>query len=117
MWQKEVMKSVWLIRHEVIRGGPMSEFRELIKSFSKSREYIRDFFVYGFKTRDEFGGWRAGFLVMSGRNMLEGEIQREKISTCPSTVIFSTRTRCIGYGRQKASRITTSRCISIFWTV
>ena len=35
----------------------MSEFNELIKSFSKSREYVRDFFVYGFKTRDEFTGW------------------------------------------------------------
>ena len=32
----------------------MSEFKELIKSFPKTREYVRDFFVYGFKTRDEF---------------------------------------------------------------
>ena len=32
----------------------MSEFQELIKSISKSREYVRDFFVYGFKTRDDF---------------------------------------------------------------
>lgn len=37
----------------------MSEFRELIKSFAKSREYVRDFFVYGFKTRDEFNGWSS----------------------------------------------------------
>lgn len=37
----------------------MSEFKELIKSFSKSREYVRDFFVYGFKTRDEFCGWSS----------------------------------------------------------
>lgn len=37
----------------------MSEFKELVKSFSKSREYVRDFFVYGFKTRDEFGGWSS----------------------------------------------------------
>lgn len=37
----------------------MSEFKELIKSFSKSREYVRDFFVYGFKTRDEFSGWSS----------------------------------------------------------
>lgn len=39
------------------RVKPLSEFNELIKSFSKSREYVRDFFVYGFKTRDEFTGW------------------------------------------------------------
>lgn len=32
----------------------MSDFQELIKSFAKSREYVRDFFVYGFKTRDDF---------------------------------------------------------------
>lgn len=32
----------------------MSEFQELIKSFSKCRDYVRDFFVYGFKTRDDF---------------------------------------------------------------
>lgn len=32
----------------------MSEFKELIKTFGKSREYVRDFFVYGFKTREDF---------------------------------------------------------------
>lgn len=32
----------------------MSEFKELIKSFARSREYIHDFFAYGFKTRDDF---------------------------------------------------------------
>lgn len=43
----------------MMRRIDMSEFKELIKSFSKSREYVRDFFVYGFKTRDEFGGWSS----------------------------------------------------------
>ncbi len=33
----------------------MSDFKELVKSFPKTREYVRDFFVYGFKTREEFG--------------------------------------------------------------
>lgn len=32
----------------------MSDFHELIKNFPKTREYVRDFFVYGFKTRNEF---------------------------------------------------------------
>ena len=32
----------------------MSDFHELIKNFSKTREYVRDFFVYGFKSRNEF---------------------------------------------------------------
>ena len=48
----------------------MSEFRELIKSFSKSREYVRDFFVYGFKTRDEFDGW-SGRTYDNERRRLE----------------------------------------------
>ncbi len=32
----------------------MSGFNELVKSFPKTREYVRDFFVYGFKTREDF---------------------------------------------------------------
>ena len=32
----------------------MSDFQELIKSFPKIRDYVRDFFVYGFKTRNDF---------------------------------------------------------------
>lgn len=32
----------------------MSEFSELIKSLSKIREYMREFTIYGFKTRNEF---------------------------------------------------------------
>ncbi len=32
----------------------MSDFQELIGSFPKTREYVRDFFVYGFKSRNDF---------------------------------------------------------------
>ena len=32
----------------------MSEYTELIKNFEKIRSYMRDFYVYGFKSRDEF---------------------------------------------------------------
>lgn len=32
----------------------MSEFNELVKSIAKSREYVRDFYVYGFKSRQDF---------------------------------------------------------------
>ena len=34
----------------------MSGFSELIKNFDKTRDYIRDFFIYGFKVRNEFTG-------------------------------------------------------------
>lgn len=29
-------------------------YSELIKNFSKIRSYMRDFYVYGFKSREEF---------------------------------------------------------------
>lgn len=32
----------------------MSEYRELIKRFDKIRDYMRDFYVYGFKSREDF---------------------------------------------------------------
>ena len=32
----------------------MSEYKELIRQFDKIRSYVRDFYVYGFKTRDDF---------------------------------------------------------------
>lgn len=32
----------------------MSGFSELVKNFDKTRDYIRDFFIYGFKVRGEF---------------------------------------------------------------
>ena len=30
-------------------------YSELIKDFSRIRDYMREFFVYGFKSRDEYG--------------------------------------------------------------
>lgn len=32
----------------------MSEFSELVKRFDKIRCYVRDFYIYGFKTRDDY---------------------------------------------------------------
>ena len=32
----------------------MSGFSELIKNFGKTRDYVRDFFIYGYKVRNEF---------------------------------------------------------------
>lgn len=32
----------------------MSGFSELIKSFDKTRDYVRDFFIYGYKVRNDF---------------------------------------------------------------
>jgi hypothetical protein len=35
-------------------GDIVSEFSELIKRFDKIRDYMRDFYVYGFKTREDY---------------------------------------------------------------
>jgi hypothetical protein len=32
----------------------MAEFNELIRDFKKIRDYMRDFYVYGFKSRNDF---------------------------------------------------------------
>lgn len=32
----------------------VAEFSELIKNFNKIRDFMRDFYIYGFKTRDDF---------------------------------------------------------------
>ncbi len=32
----------------------MGEFSELIKNFNKTRDYVRDFFIYGYKVRNDF---------------------------------------------------------------
>lgn len=61
----------------------MSEFNELIKSFAKSREYVRDFFVYGFKTRDEFAGWSSRTYDNERRRLeswLSGYVRQEHTS-------------------------------------
>ena len=37
----------------------MSSYSELIKNFEKIRAYMRDFYVYGFKSRDEYSAKSA----------------------------------------------------------
>ncbi len=40
-------------------NNDMSDFQELIKNIDKCRDYVRDFFVYGFKSRGDFRGKSA----------------------------------------------------------
>ena len=37
----------------------MSEYQELIKNFERIRDYMRQFFVYGFKVRGDYKGKSA----------------------------------------------------------
>lgn len=48
----------------------MSEFQELIKNFSKSRNYVRDFLIYGFKSRDDFSA-KSGRTYDNERRRIE----------------------------------------------
>lgn len=87
----------------------MSDFKELIKTFDKSREYVRDFFVYGFKTRDEFRdksgrtydnerrrieSWLAGFVkrdyTAKGKN-ISLAIDSNLLDTNPLNRVWKTK--------------------------
>ena len=52
----------------------MSEFHELIKKFSKCRDYVRDFFVYGFKSRGDFN-YKSGRTYDDERRRIESWLQ------------------------------------------
>ena len=84
----------------------MSDFQELIKSFPKTREYVRDFFVYGFKTRQEF--------TEKSPRTYDNERRRLESWLAPyvQTASFLTPTLYSGYGKQKALQTTILPCIS-----
>ncbi len=48
----------------------MSEYQELIKSFQKSRNYVRDFLIYGFKSREDFS-YKSGRTYDNKRRRIE----------------------------------------------
>lgn len=45
-------------------------FSELVKSFEKIRSYMREFYVYGFRTRNDFSG-KSGRTYDNERRRLE----------------------------------------------
>ncbi len=52
----------------------MSSYRELIKNFEKIRSYMRDFYVYGFKSREDYG--RSG-----GKSLRSYDDERRRIES------------------------------------
>ena len=98
-------------------------YSELIKNFEKVRSYMRDFYVYGFKGRDEFDsksvriyddeyrrvkpGWKA----ISIRIMM----RTAKRFSSPLTVGRSPTIRCILPSKPRVLPIGISCCISAFW--
>ena len=78
----------------------MSSYSELIKNFEKIRAYMRDFYVYGFKSRDDYQSksarsydderrriesWLGGYMAF--RNTTEGK--NVFISVDNRSVIFN----------------------------
>ena len=95
----------------------MAEFNELIKHFNKVRTYVRDFYVYGFKSRMDY--------PESGRRTYDNErrrieswfsdyIQYDQLPL-PWTVTVLTVTLYFMYGKAKALQITISCCTFFFW--
>ena len=48
----------------------MSEYQELIKNIQKSRNYVRDFLIYGFKSREDFSA-KSGRTYDNERRRIE----------------------------------------------
>ncbi len=82
----------------------MSEFKELIKSFARSREYIRGFFIYGFKTRDGFTD-KSRRTYDNERRRIESWLWKYIHTNYTHkglwTAAFLVLTRCTVYGKPK----------------
>lgn len=103
----------------------MAEFNELIKHFNKVRTYVRDFYVYGFKSRMDY--------PESGRRTYDNERRRieswfadyiqydydssHKKNRLPSlwTATGSTVIRYLMYGKPKALQIMILCCTFFCW--
>lgn len=53
----------------------MSEFSELVKRFDKIRSYVRDFYIYGFKTREDYQN-KSGRTYDNERRRIESWFSR-----------------------------------------
>lgn len=49
----------------------MSEYSELVKNYNKIREYLRDFYIYGFRSRDSFVQKSSGRSYDNERRRIE----------------------------------------------
>ena len=71
-------------------------YSELIKNFSRIREYMREFYLYGFKSRDEYATRRSGRSYDDERRRLEswlGDAMRFRQTPEGKNVFISIDTR------------------------
>ena len=55
-------------------------YSELIKSFEKIRDYMREFYIYGFKSREEYNGRHDDPLCQNKRLISSIIIKKIRIS-------------------------------------
>ena len=102
----------------------MSSYSELIKNFEKIRAYMRDFYVYGFKSRDDYqkksarsyDDERRRLESWLGDHMSFVRTPGVKMFSSPSIAVPSGITLCTTPGKQKALPTGISRCISFSLT-
>ena len=68
----------------------MSAYSELIKSFERIRAYMREFYVYGFKSRDEYSAKSARSYDDERRRMESwlGDMARQGLFLIPMLLIL-----------------------------
>lgn len=94
-------------------------YSELIKNFERIRDYMREFYVYGFKSRDEFTKKSARSYDDERRRVESwlGDYMRfrqtadGKRSFSPSTAAFLITIRSTRHGKRKALPMGISRFI------
>lgn len=98
----------------------MQEFHELIKNFDKIRDYMRQFYVYGFKVRSDFDAKSARTYDNERRRIeswlgiipVPAILQRESICISVWTAKPSPAIPFMPHGSPKPSRTTICCCIS-----
>lgn len=102
----------------------MAAYHELVKNFEKVRAYMREFYVYGFKSRTEYDA-RSARSYDNERRRLEswlGDHMRFTQTPEGKNVFLSVdsrvtrKTRSTGRGSPRASPTGTSPCILRFST-
>ena len=93
----------------------MAEFQELIKNFDRIRDYMRQFYVYGFKVRNDFSE-KSARTYDNERRRIESWLSRytksdytprESMSTSMWTARPFPRIPCTLPGSPKALQTTT----------
>ena len=93
----------------------MQEFHELIKNFDKIRDYMRQFYVYGFKVRSDFDA-KSARTYDNERRRIEswlGDYTRSGYTAKGKHLYISVDGKTImPHGSPKPSRTTICCCIS-----